>query len=151
MLELARESEFESVNRIAAQVHDLHVSWRPDLYCHTDCLFPREYYMEAVREKRLFVAKMNGVTVGFVLFVLWETGGSGNIKRKVLSIDSIAVEESCRNQGIGKQMMEDLRALAKVRGCTDIQLSVYPQNDAAVAFYQKCGFTIRNINMHRKV
>ena len=151
MLELARESDFEAVNRIAVQVHDLHVSWRPDLYCHTDCLFPKEYYMEAAQEKRLFVAKINGLVVGFVLFVLWESSGSGNVKRRVMNIDSIAVEKSCRSQGIGKQMMEDVRALAKVRGCTDIQLSVYPQNDDAVAFYQRCGFTIRNINMQRRV
>ena len=48
-------------------------------------------------------------------------------------------------------MMEELRALARAFGCTDMQLSVYPQNDEAVSFYQKCGFTIRNINMQRKV
>ena len=151
MLELAREADFEAVNRIAAQVHNLHVSWRPDLYCHTDCLFSADYYAEAVGEKRLFVAKRDGIVVGFVLFAIWVTGGSGNVKRRILQIDSIAVEESCRGQGIGREIMEDIRALAKVRGCTDIQLSVYPQNDAAVTFYQKCGFTIRNINMQRKV
>ena len=151
MLELARESEFESVNRIATQVHDLHVSWRPDLYSHTDCLFAADYYTEAMEEKRLFVAKEDGAVVGFVLFAIWQTGGAGNVKRKIMQIDSIAVEESCRNRGIGKQMMEDIRVLAKVHGCTDIQLSVYPQNDAAVTFYQKCGFTIRNINMQRRV
>ena len=151
MLELAREADFEAVNRIAAQVHDLHVSWRPDLYCHTDCLFPAEYYGEAVEEKRLFVAKRDGTVVGFVLFDLWESGGAGNVKRRILNIDSIAVERSCRGQGIGREMLEGIRAVAKVRGCTDMQLSVYPQNDDAVTFYQKCGFTIRNINMQRKV
>ena len=151
MLELARAEDFDTVNRIAAQVHDLHVSWRPDLYCHTDCLFPADYYAEAVGEKRLFVAKRDGTILGFVLFVIWETGGAGNVKRRVMSIDSIAVEESCRGQGIGREMMEGIRAVAKVRGCTDLQLSVYPQNDDAVSFYQKCGFTIRNINMQRNV
>jgi ribosomal protein S18 acetylase RimI-like enzyme len=48
-------------------------------------------------------------------------------------------------------MMEEVRALAKAFGYTDLQLGVYPQNDAAVAFYQKCGFTIRSIDMQRKV
>ena len=27
----------------------------------------------------------------------------------------------------------------------DIQLSVYPQNENAVRFYEKCGFKVRNI------
>jgi len=47
-------------------------------------------------------------------------------------------------------MMEEVRILAKAFGCTDMQLGVYPQNDAAVSFYQKCGFMIQNINMQRK-
>ena len=77
--------------------------------------------------------------------------GPGNVPRKVLQIDSSGVEEAAQNQGIGSQMMAELRVLAKAFGCTDMQLSVYPENDRAVAFYQKCGFMIRNINMQRKV
>jgi ribosomal protein S18 acetylase RimI-like enzyme len=61
------------------------------------------------------------------------------------------VDEALRGHGIGTQMMEELRVLAKAFGCTDLQLNVYPQNDAAVSFYQKCGFMIQNINMQRKV
>ena len=48
-------------------------------------------------------------------------------------------------------MMQELRILAKAFDCTDLQLTVYPQNDAAIAFYQKCGFTIKSIDMQRKV
>jgi len=66
-------------------------------------------------------------------------------------VDEICVEELCRGNGIGKQIMAEARALAKAFGCTDMQLGVYPQNDDAVAFYQKCGFTIRSIDMQRKL
>lgn len=151
MLELARESDLEAINRIALQVHERHVSWRPDIYCHTDCIFPMDYLLECIQEKCLFVAKLENAVVGFLLFRFWEMKGPGNVPRKVLQLDSIGVEETLQHQGIGKQMMAELRALAKAFGCTDIQLSVYPQNDEAVSFYQKCGFTIRNINMQRKV
>ena len=48
-------------------------------------------------------------------------------------------------------MMAELRILAKAFGCSDLQLTVYPQNDAAVNFYQKCGFLIKSIDMQRKV
>ena len=47
--------------------------------------------------------------------------------------------------------LEEVHALARAFGCTDLQLNVYPQNDAAVSFYQKCGFMIQNINMQRKI
>ena len=48
-------------------------------------------------------------------------------------------------------MMEDVHALARAFRCSDLQLKVYPQNDAAVGFYQKCGFQIQNIGMQKKV
>lgn len=151
MLELAREADFDAFSRICQQAHALHVAWRPDIYCPAEDVFPKDYFLECIQEKRLFVAKVGGAVVGFVLFRIWKTGGPGNVSRRILDLDSIAVDEHLRNQGIGTQMMAELRVLAKAFGCTDLQLSVYPQNDGAVAFYQKCGFTIRNINMQTKV
>lgn len=151
MLELARDSDWEEVNRIGKQVADLHVAWRPDLFRHTDEVYPREYFLEKIRDRQFFVAKISGVLAGYVNFYIWQTNGSGSVPRKVLSIDDICVDETFRHQGIGTQMMTELRALARAFGCTDIQLSVYPQNDAAVSFYQKCGFMIKSIDMQCKV
>ncbi len=139
-----------AVNRIDKQCHVLHVGWRPDIYKMDDDLFPEEFYLECIGEKRLFVAKIHGTVVGVVLLRRYHFGGPGNVERDALMIDNFAVEESCRGQGIGTMMMQDVLALAKAFGCTDLQLSVQPQNDAALALYRKFGFTIRNINMHRK-
>ena len=36
MLELARESDWDAIRRLSVQIHDLHVSWRPDIYCHSE-------------------------------------------------------------------------------------------------------------------
>ena len=151
MLELARKEDFEAINSIAKQVHDLHVSWRPDLYCRIEQPIPVALFTECIRNKTLFVAKLSGSVVGIVRFEIRTVGGEGSTTRKVMRIDNIAVEESLRNHGIGKAMVEDIRALAKVNRCDEIILSVYPENDDAVAFYQKCGFTIRNIGMQMKL
>lgn len=151
MLELATERDFEDFNRLDRQVHALHVAWRPDLYSPCEGAFGKDYFLDCIKERRLFMAKLQGITVGYVLFRIWETGGPGNVPRRIMELDSIAVDESLQDQGIGSAMMAELRVLAKAFRCTDIQLSVYPQNDQAVGFYQKCGFTIRNINMQTKV
>ena len=151
MLELARECDFEAFNAIASQVHDLHVGWRPDLYCHADPLFPMETFRELIREKNAFVAKLGGQVVGIVVLCEYQVKGPGNVTRKTMRVDNIAVAEGLRNQGIGKNIMGDIRVLAKVRRCDEILLGVYPENDSAVAFYQKCGFTIRSINMQQKL
>ena len=151
MLELATLGDQSAINAMARQVHAMHVAWRPDIYEMVEELYPVERVQKAIAARELYVAKLNGAVVGYVLVKIRSYDWPGVVNRKVMLVDEICVEESCRNQGIGKAMMEDVRALAKAFRCTDLQLGVYPQNDSAVAFYQKCGFTIRSIDMQRKV
>ncbi|MBQ8834627.1 MAG: GNAT family N-acetyltransferase [Oscillospiraceae bacterium] len=151
MLELARPSDREAVNALAMEVHALHVVWRPDIYVMPEELYPEERFQAETQNRNLYVARLADTVVGYVLLKIRNYDMPGHVKRRVMIIDEICVEETCRNQGIGKEMMADVRALAKAFGCTDMQLGVYPQNDDAVAFYQKCGFTIRSIDMQRKV
>ena len=151
MLELARGADRDAVNAMARQIHSMHVQWRPDIYEMVEELYSEERYLEAIQTRELYVVKIGGAVVGYVLLKIRNYGWPGVVKRKVMVVDEICVDESCRNQGIGTQMMEEVRALAKAFGCTDLQLGVYPQNDGALAFYQKFGFTIRSIDMQRKV
>lgn len=151
MLELAQECDREAVNAMAREVHAMHVSWRPDIYEMPEELYPEDRFREAVMARQLYVGKIGGMVVGYVLLKIRDYDWPGMVRRKVMLVDEICVEESLRNQGIGKQMMEDVHALAKAFRCTDLQLGVYPQNDGAVAFYQKCGFMIQSITMQRKV
>lgn len=151
MLELARKADFDAVNAMAAQVHAMHVEWRPDVYEMVPQLYSEERFDEAVKNRQLYVAKIEGIAVGFALLKIRSYDWPGVVKRKVMVIDELCVHESCRGQGIGKEMMADIHALAKAFRCTDLQLGVYPQNDDAVGFYQRCGFTIRSIDMQKKV
>ena len=151
MLELATKHDRYAVNRLARQVHEMHVQWRPDLYTMPEELFPEALYAELVKNRELYVAKLDGAVIGFALLKMRVSEGVGKVTRKIMLIDQVCVDEALRNHGIGTQMMEEIRVLAKAFGCTDLQLGVYPQNDAAVSFYQKCGFMIRSIDMQRKV
>ena len=151
MLELAREADFDAINAMAEQVHAMHVAWRPDIYEMPEQLYSPQRFEDAVKQRQLYVAKISGIAVGFALLKIRSYDWPGVVQRKVMLIDEICVREGCRNQGIGKAMMADIHALARAFGCTDLQLGVYPQNDEAVSFYQKCGFTIRSIDMQKKV
>lgn len=151
MLELAQNADRCAVNDLAKQIHAMHVAWRPDIYEMVDELYTFDRFADAIRSRSLYVAKIGCLVVGYVTVKIRDYNWPGVVRRKVMLIDELCVEESCRNQGIGTQIVTDARALAKAFGCTDLQLGVYPQNDAAVAFYQKCGFTIRSIDMQSKV
>jgi ribosomal protein S18 acetylase RimI-like enzyme len=151
MLELATAADREAVNAIAKQVHDLHVAWRPDIYQAAEEQFDEELFAESIRNRQIYVAKISGEVAGFVALKRCTYDWPGVVKRHVMMVEEFGVHESCRGHGIGRAMMEDIHALAKVFGCSDLQLRVYPQNDEAVGFYQKCGFTIQNIGMQKKV
>ena len=151
MLELATKKDRFDVNRLARQVHKMHVQWRPDLYQMPELLFPEELYSELLKNRELYVAKLDGAVIGFAWVRIRTAEGVGLVTRKVMLINQVCVDEALRNHGIGTRMMEEVRVLARAFGCTDLQLSVYPQNDEAVSFYQKCGFMIQSINMQRKV
>ena len=151
MLELARPEDREAVNALALQTHAMHVAWRPDIYEMVPELYPEERFLEAVKQRQLYVARIGGVVAGYALLKIRNYDWPGVVRRKVMEIDELCVDELCRGQGIGTEMVQDIHALARAFRCTDLQLGVYPQNDDAVGFYQKCGFTIRSITMQRKV
>ena len=151
MLELATKRDHGDVNRLARQIHQMHMDWRPDIYRMPEELFPEERYAELISNRQLYVAKLPGIVVGYAQTRIRVVDAPDHMPRRIFQIEQFCVDESFRSHGIGTQMMEELRVLAKAFGCTDLQLNVYPQNDAAVSFYQKCGFMIQNINMQRKV
>ena len=151
MIELATLNDRIHVDRLAKQVHEMHINWRPDIYRMPEELFPKERVTELIAKRELYVAKVGGTVVGYAMVTIRNQDLPELMKRKVFYIQQFCVDEEFRNHGIGTQMMEELRVLARAFGCTDLQLNVYPENDAAVSFYQKCGFMIQNINMQRKV
>ncbi len=151
MLELARPDDRLAINAICRQAHALHTVWRPDLYYMADELYDEQRLLECIRDRQIYVARIHGAVLGYIQFRIRNIDSPGSVPHRCFVLDVIAVEESCRGQGIGSEMMVDAHALAKAFGCTDMQLSVYPENEAGMALYRKFGFTIRNINMLRKV
>lgn len=147
MLELARESDWEAIRRLSVQIHDLHAAWRPDIYFHCEEPYPKEKFLEDVANRLVFVSKQNNEIAGYVVLSVLQKGGPGTHSQKLLRLDSICVDENYRGQGIGKAMVADVRALARAFGCGEVLLGVHPENGRALAFYQKCGFQIRTINL----
>ena len=151
MLQLAGPADRPQVERLAQQLHAFHVQWRPDLYASVPELYSEQRFLEAVRSRNLYIAKIDNTVIGYCLLSIRSVSGAGLVTRKVMRVEEFCIEESLRGQGFGKDMMEDVHALSKAFRCTDLQLGVYPQNDDAVGFWQKCGFTIRSIEMQQKV
>ena len=57
-------------------------------------------------------------------------------------ITSIAVKSKYIRRHIGTELIENVKQRAYKLGCRKILLEVYDQNDTAICFYKKVGFTI---------
>ena len=151
MLQLARPEDRVAINQLAAQIHSMHVQWHPDIYKMEEEMWPQQRFNDAVAQRQLFVNKADEEVTGYALVRVCNYDTPGLVKRKVLLIDEFGVIESCRNCGVGTEMIIGIRAIANAFGCADMQLNVYPQNNEALAFYQKCGFRIGSVQMRAKV
>ena len=107
MLQLARNTDKDAVEAIAKQVHALHVTWRPDIYEMPDTLYSQARFASVVAERQLYVAKVDGVVVGYVLLKNRNYDWPGVIKRRVMIVDELGVGEAYRSHGIGTAMMEN--------------------------------------------
>ena len=58
MLELARQSDWEDINRLSVQIHDLHAAWRPDIYYHSVFNIFKKYF-PGIRLIRMIVKIRN--------------------------------------------------------------------------------------------
>lgn len=151
MLELAKETDFEAVNRLARQVVAHHAQWNLNEQM-VEYPYPMNFFLtcirpESIRENAIFVMRRKDNVVGYMRIYLWETNSATSAKRTMLSIDDIGVDERLRNQGIGTEMMNQLSDMAREWGCSGINLYVDSPNESAQAYYKKCGFRVRNIGM----
>jgi GNAT superfamily N-acetyltransferase len=57
-------------------------------------------------------------------------------------LEDLYVRERARRGGIGRALVDGVTARARERGCRRIELDVNEDNEAALALYEACGFTL---------
>ena len=143
----AAESDYPAAERIMQQVQALHVSLRPDIYKPYKIALPREEFDRAVRENRFFAAVCDGEVVGILHLQLRSVGSSTQVSRRVLFVDTLAVDESLRGKGVGQALLNHARSLRDELKLDGLELQVNARNRAARAFYARCGFTEKSVNL----
>ncbi len=146
-IRLATEGDYASVERIMKQVHAMHVGWRPDIYKDIEPILPRNIYLEHLERQQVLVADLDGETVGLVICLERHISGGPVQERKVLYVDSMAVEERYRGQGIGHKLFDHVRGLCREKKYDGLELQVNARNAEARAMYEKYGFTEKSVNM----
>ncbi|MBP3841576.1 MAG: GNAT family N-acetyltransferase [Bacilli bacterium] len=149
---LTKEDYFD-VFELEKQVHREHYSKRPDLYNDVSDLFPREYYYSIIDNKNSIMIgiECNNKIVAIIMSEVKETSNISVIKkRKYCYIDDIVVDKSYRRKGYAKRLFNELREELKKLNICDIELTVWPFNKGAIAFYESIGMSAKNIKYEFK-
>lgn len=69
------------------------------------------------------------------------------VQFKSLFIDDLCVDSTQRSQGMGRALLDYVKAEAKRLGCYEVTLNVWGGNDSAINFYKKNGLKVKETNM----
>lgn len=145
-VELPNINDYEKINELAVMLHDLHVSWRPDIFVHTDEIFSQDELDKMIMEKTIYVAKEGSAVLGYVILGPIKEGEKKGYKyRKILNIDALVVDEKARNKGVDTLLFNFVKEYAKSLKCTGINLTVNEENICARNLYEKMGMRVKNV------
>lgn len=133
------------INNLAKQVHKLHVNWNPDIFLDVEQVIPMERLKKLLEAKSIFIAKKENKVVGYIIINITEKDNGFMRYRKLLDIDTLCIDEKYRGHGIGTKMLEFAKEVGKNNSCTDMHLTVNPQNTNAIKVYEKFGMEVDKI------
>ncbi len=145
-------NDYEDVRILVKQIHELHLSNRPDIYNDGES-FPKEYFEKVLSDANNlnYVYVKSKKIVGVLNATLQHTNPLPIIKpRTYYFIENIVVDKNHRRKGIAKKLFHYLTLKAKENNIDSIELNVWAFNKDAIKFYESMGMNIKNIRMEIK-
>ena len=139
------------INNLAKQVHKLHVNWNSDMFLDVEQVIPIERLEKLLETESIYIARLENKIVGYIIIDIKEKDNGFMRYRKILSIDTLCIDENFRRQGIGTKMLEFAKRLGKEKNCTDMHLTANPNNKNAIKVYENFGMKVNNISYMMKL
>ncbi|MGN0494867.1 MAG: GNAT family N-acetyltransferase [Lachnospiraceae bacterium] len=146
-----KEEDADGVLKLLVQVNNVHSKNRPDLFIKDKTKYTRDELLVLMKDDNcpIFVAVDEMEQVLGYAFCVYQSHVEDNNFPDIVTmyIDDICVDENCRGRHVGTALYEYVKTYAKENGCYNVTLNVWDKNDAAMAFYEKCGFHIQKYGM----
>lgn len=147
----AKEKDADRILELLVQVNNVHSDNRPDLFLRDKTKYTKDELLAIINDdsKPIFVGvDDNDRVLGYAFCVFQSHIEDNNFPDIVtLYIDDICVDEKERGKHVASQIYDYVKNYAKEQGCYNVTLNVWDKNDAAIAFYKKCGFKIQKYGM----
>ncbi len=153
MIRKAENSDIPRILELLVQVNMVHHNGRPDLFKGPATKYTEEELETIIAdpERPVFVfTDEKDITLGYAFCIVKETKNDNlMMDHRTLYIDDLCVDEECRGQHIGKQLLEYVESYAKKNSFDSLTLNVWKLNDSAYEFYLKNGMEIQKIGMEK--
>ena len=147
----AEVKDIPSLITLLNEVLEIHARIRPDIFISGTTKYTHEELEKMIQDdqKPIFVAVDDHDDVlGYVFTQIVKQPFSTNmVPFTSLFIDDLCVDNKTRGLGVGKALLDFVKAEAKRLGCYEVTLNVWAGNDAAIRFYEKNGLKIKETTM----
>ena len=141
----AKREELERVNELRRMVNDLHVAGRPAHFRPGFNRPLRSHVYEQFDQPERFgvlVGLVDGEVAGFATVqYVHRPEGPYTHALDFYHVEEFGVDAAHRRRGVATALVAYMKADAKARGFTRLDLDVWAFNDSALAFYEAAGFT----------
>ena len=133
----AIEGDIERILELLSQVLEVHANVRPDIFISGKTKYTHDELINIINKETtpIYVAVENERVVGYVFCEIREQPPTNVVKKfKYIYIDDLCVDESLRNQNVGSELFEFVKAEAKKLDCYEITLNVWELSGFSRAF-----------------
>lgn len=147
----ATVEDVAAICELGQLLNAIHHAERPDIYAAETEDYARDapHWMSFVNhpEQVIFLAFVGDRAAGFVSAGMFSAGGPLLQPMAFTRIGSVCVAQVFWGKGLGRGLIEQVRAWALERGAQDMRLSVWGFNNHARRLYEELGFETRAFEM----
>jgi len=147
----ATKDDAATIAALNADVQAIHADALPWRFKHPAA----SPYPAAEVESRLarpdivaFLARQDGASVGYVIAeIIRQPDTARHHAHSTIYVHEISVRETARRHGIGRALLDAVKAHGEALGITTLALDTWAFNAGALAFFQRYGLVPYNVRM----
>jgi ribosomal protein S18 acetylase RimI-like enzyme len=149
----ANLQDYEELCEVIAEADDLHREAIPRMFRAPEGpARPKEYVRSIITNENaiLMVAQSEEEIVGLVKVDVRQAPDIPlMVPRRYATIGTLVVRRRYRRLGVGRALMEAAQRWAQGQGASEVELTVWEFNTAAIDFYEELGYETVNRTMWR--
>ncbi len=153
-IRFAKAEDVTGILALLKQVGKVHHQGRPDIFRAGAQKYGASQILAMLDKPQtpIFVALEGKKVVGYGFCQVKKYENDPVMtNRTEIYIDDLCVEETCRGQGIGRTIYQEILRYAGMRKADSVTLNVWCCNESAIKFYESLGLKPQKIGMEIKL